>query len=52
MATKLIKEEMNEMQLGALSMTLNMDEFCRVLELNFAKVYKDLKDCEYLKDVV
>lgn len=45
---KLSEEEMFKTQLGMLSMALNMDEYCKVLELYGAEFYKDHKDCDYL----
>jgi hypothetical protein len=49
---KLSDEEMFKTQLGMLSMALNMDEYCKVLELNGAEFHRDPKDCDYLKDVL
>jgi hypothetical protein len=35
-----------------LGMVLNMEGYCKVLELNGAKFYGDPKDCDYLGDVI
>jgi hypothetical protein len=37
-------------ELGMLAMALDMDEYCKVLEMNGATFYEDPKECEYLKD--
>ena len=33
-------------------MAVDVEEYCKVLEVNGAIFCRDLKDCEYLKDVV
>lgn len=49
---KLDADELWKTQLGMLPMALNMDEYCKVLELNGARFYEDPKDCGYLADLV
>lgn len=49
---KLTEQERLYSKMGMLANALNMEEYCKVLEMNGATFYEDPKDCEYLRDVI